>query len=85
MASSALAGSAVGEATGRTAAVQGGGASTTSSAAVVPVAGDADTDAEDTPDVRALKWARRNKWFGEDMDMTEFAYKVRKADVQMHR
>ena len=33
-------------------------------------------DADDTPDVRALKWARKNKWFGDDMEMTEFAYKV---------
>ena len=37
-------------------------------------------DADDTPDVRALKWARKNKWFGDDMEMTEFAYKVLSFD-----
>lgn len=35
----------------------------------------------DPPDMRALKWAKKNAWFGSDTEMTEFAYKVR---VEFH-
>ncbi|GFR41524.1 hypothetical protein Agub_g2220 [Astrephomene gubernaculifera] len=33
-------------------------------------------DAGPAPDVRALKWAERNAWFGTDYDMTALAYQV---------
>ena len=37
------------------------------------------------PDVRALTWAERNAWFGQERDMTEMAYAVHDALVgEMH-
>ena len=39
---------------------------------------------EEGPDVRALKWAVKNPWFGTDLDMTMFAYKVRQVAMQVH-
>lgn len=38
---------------------------------------------EEGPDVRALKWAVKNPWFGTDLDMTMFAYKVRQVAMQV--
>ena len=35
------------------------------------------------PDMKAEKWAKFNKWFGEDYLMTEFAYKVHRELVEI--
>ncbi|KAG2440414.1 hypothetical protein HYH02_010302 [Chlamydomonas schloesseri] len=37
---------------------------------------DGEDDGGPKPDVRALKWAERNHWFGTDYEMTAYAYKV---------
>ncbi|KAG2446251.1 hypothetical protein HXX76_000843 [Chlamydomonas incerta] len=37
---------------------------------------DGGDDGGPKPDVRALKWAERNHWFGTDYDMTAYAYQV---------
>jgi len=44
------------------------------------VGGDSDVlpelEPEPEPEQAAIEWAKRNPWFGNDMDMTEFAYDV---------
>ena len=50
--------------------------SSSSSSAVASSSVAAVEGEEDAPDVRALKWAQKNKWFGSDIEMTEYAYKV---------
>ena len=42
---------------------------------------DGGDDGGPKPDVRALKWAERNSWFGTDYDMTAFAYQVREGGL----
>ncbi|GIL67866.1 hypothetical protein Vafri_21146 [Volvox africanus] len=67
------------------AAGSGGNANGATAAATAPaVEADADDAGGPRPDVRALKWAERNAWFGTDYDMTAYAYQVhdRLVDVE---
>ncbi|GLC51703.1 hypothetical protein PLESTB_000530800 [Pleodorina starrii] len=48
---------------------------------------DADPEGDEgpKPDVRALRWAERNSWFGTDYDMTAYAYQVHDRLVDVER
>ncbi|KXZ56177.1 hypothetical protein GPECTOR_1g152 [Gonium pectorale] len=61
---------------GAAAGGSGGGASAAAEGGDGGGSGDEEESGEPRPDVRALKWAERNGWFGTDFEMTSYAYEV---------
>ncbi|EFJ44812.1 kinesin-like protein [Volvox carteri f. nagariensis] len=53
-----------------------GAGGSSAAAAVAAVEAEVEDSGATRPDVRALKWAERNAWFGTDYDMTSYAYQV---------